>query len=185
MATSIHSHITNMAAATTMHGIIDQFYKPSGGPSLLAGYYQDIPATSVAWLIGRIPDKPDAIQLPGGLSLGFPGSGVAVASLRYNGELLCQSDIFAHSESEARQIVDSANSQLALARSIAQLTGTKGADKDVKAAFASIQVQQKEKVAVFTATIPLGVLKKIWAEVQPQSPGITPSPTPMSERRKR
>src|SRR5258708_1339122 len=136
--------VTNMSAAGPMHGIIDQFYKPSGGgPSLLAGYYHDVPVTSVAWLIGRIPDEPDAVQLPGGLSFSFPGSGVAVASLRYNGALLCQADVFAQSESEAKQIVDSANSHLALARGIAQFMGTKGPDKDVKAAFASIQVQQK------------------------------------------
>ena len=59
--------------------------------------------------------------------------------------------------------------------------------KDVKAAFASIQVEQKEKVAVFTATIPPGVLKKIWSEAQPEVPAITPSPTPTpkKERRKR
>ncbi len=181
--------VTNMISAGIMHGIIDQLYKPTSGPSLLADYYHDVPVTSVAWLIGRIPDEPDAIQLPGGLNLGFPGSGVAVASLRYNGALLCQADVFAHSESEARQIVDSANSQLALARGIAQWMGTKGPDKDVKAAFASIQVEQKEKVAVFTATIPPNIFKKIWSEAQPESPVVSPSPaptpTPKTEHRKR
>jgi hypothetical protein len=140
-------------------------------------------------LIGRIPDQPDAIQLPGGLSFSFPGSAVAVASLRYNGALLCQADVFTQSEPEAKQIVDSANSHLALARGIAQFMGTRGPDKDVKAAFASIQVQQKEKIAVFTATIPPSILKKIWSEAQPESPDppptATPSPTPKIERRKR
>jgi hypothetical protein len=179
--------VTNMAAADSMHGIIDQFYKPSQGPSLLADYYHDVPVTSVAWLIGRIPDDPDGVQIPGGLSFTFPAKAVAVASLRYNGALLCQADVFAQSESDAKQIVDSANTHLTLARSIAQWMGAKGPDKDVKAAFASIQVQQKEKMAVFTATIPPAILKKIWAEAQPESPAPSPlpSPTPKSERRKR
>jgi len=54
--------ITNMAATDPMHGIIDQLYKPSGGPSLLADYYRDVPITSMAWVIGRIPDDPDGLQ---------------------------------------------------------------------------------------------------------------------------
>src|SRR6266852_3284613 len=169
--------VTNIAAPDPMHRIIDHFYDPSNGPSLLAGYYQDVPMTSVAWLIGRIPDEPDAIQLPGGLSLGFPANAVAVASLRYNGALLCQADIFAQSEPDARQIVDSANTHLALARTIAQWMGTKGPDSDVKAAFTSIQVRQKEKMAIFTATIPPGILKKIWTEVQPESSVASPTPS--------
>jgi hypothetical protein len=101
--------------------------------------------------------------------------------------LLCQADVFAQSESDAKLIVDSANTHLTLARSIAQWVGAKGPDKDVKAAFTSIQVQQKEKVAVFTATIPPAILKKIWSEVKPESPEPlpSPSPTPKRERRKR
>jgi hypothetical protein len=179
--------VTNMVSAGPMHGIIDRFYRPSSGPSLLANYYQDVPITSVAWLIGRIPAEPDAVQLPGGLSFSFPASAVAVASLRYNGALLCQADVFAQSESEARQIVDSANGHLALVRSIAQWVGTKGSDQDVKAAFASIQVQQKEKTAVFTATIPPAILRKIWTEVQTESPAPAQaaSPTTKNQRRKR
>jgi hypothetical protein len=80
--------------------------------------------------------------------------------------LLFRADLFAQSEAQAKQIVDSATTHLALVRSIAQSMGAHGPDKDLKAAFDSIQVEQKENVAVFTATIPQSLIKKIWSEVQ-------------------
>jgi hypothetical protein len=173
--------VTNMPSPEPMHGIIDRNDKPAPGPWLLAAHYRDVPATSIAWLIDRIPNKADSVQLPGGFSFSFPADSVAVASLRYTGSLLFRADIFAQSEAQAREIVDSANTHLSLARSIGQWMGSRGPDKDIKAAFESIRVEQKENVAVFTATIPQSVLKKFWSEAQsesaapvypaPQSPG--------------
>jgi hypothetical protein len=157
---------TNMVSPEPMHGIIDRTYKSTGGPSLLTTHYRDVPAASVAWLIDRIPNKPDNVQLPGGFSLTLPGDTVAVGSLRYTGSLLFRADVFAQSESQARQIVDSANTHLALVRSIGQFVGRKGTDKDIKTAFDSIQVEQKENVAVLTATIPESVLRKLWSEAK-------------------
>jgi hypothetical protein len=140
-------------------------------------HYSDVPLGSLAWLIDRIPNKPDNIQLPGGFALTIPGNTVAVASLRYTGSLLFRADVFAQSEAEAKQIVDSANSHLALVRSIGQIMGNKGPDKDIKAAFESIQAAQKENVAVFTATVPQTILKKIWSEAQSEtaSPALPPA----------
>jgi hypothetical protein len=159
--------ITNMASPEPMHGIIDRSVKPSAGPSLL-GHYSDVPLGSMAWLIDRIPNKPDNVQLPGGFAITLPAEAVAVGSLRYTGSLLLRADVFAQSEAQARQIVDSANSHLALVRSIGQFIKTKGPDQDIKAAFDSLQATQKENVATFTATIPQSVLKKIWSEAQSQ-----------------
>lgn len=165
--------VTNMVSAEPMHGIIDRAYKPTSGPSLLA-HYRDVPAASVAWLIDRIPNKPDNVQLPGGFAITLPGDTVAVGSLRYTGSLLFRADIFAQSESQAREIVDAANTHLALVRSIGQFVGRKGNDKDVKAAFDSIQVEQKENVATLTATVPQSVLKKLWSEAKAE--GSVPAP---------
>ena len=120
----------------------------------------------MAWLISRISSKPGNVELPGGFALTLPGDTVAVASLRYTGSLLLRADIFAQSEAQAKQIVDSANTHLALVRSIGDVMGKRGPDKDMKAAFDSIQVGAKENVAVFTATVPQSILKKIWSEVQ-------------------
>jgi hypothetical protein len=159
--------ITNMASPEPIHGIIDRSSKPSTGPVLLS-HYSDVPLGSLAWLIDRIPNKPDNVQLPGGFAITLPAEAVAVGSLRYTGSLLLRADVIAQSEAQARQIVDSANSHLALVRSIGRFIKTKGPDQDVKAAFDSLQATQKENVAVFTATIPQSILKKIWSEAQSQ-----------------
>lgn len=159
--------ITNMVSPEPMHGIIDRSLKPSAGPVLLS-HYSDVPLGSLAWLIDRIPNKPDNVQLPGGFAITLPAEAVAVGSLRYTGYLLLRADVFAQSEAQARQIVDSANSHLALVRSIGQFIKTKGPDQDIKAAFDSLQATQKENVAVFTATIPQSVLRKILSEAQSQ-----------------
>ena len=167
---------TNMASAEPMHGMIDRTFKPSSGPTLLKDHYHDVPLGSLAWLMDRISNKPDNVQLPGGIGLTLPPDTVAVASLRYTGSLLFRADVFAQSEVQARQIVDSANTHLALVRSIGQVVGTRGPDKDIKAAFDSIQVEQKENVAVFTATVPQTILKKIWSEAQAE--GAVPTRKP-------
>jgi len=165
---------TNMASSERMHGISDRSRKTSAGPVLLS-HYSDVPLGSMAWLIDRIPNKPDNVQLPGGFAITLPAEAVAVGSLRYTGSLLLRADIFAQSEAQARQIVDSANSHLALVRSIGQFIKTKGPDQDIKAAFDSLQATQKENVAIFTATIPQSILKKIWSEAQSQ--GAIPAST--------
>jgi len=137
-------------------------------------------------------DVTHSVQLPGGFSFSFPADSVAVASLRYTGSLLFRADVFAQSEAQAREIVDSANTHLSLARSIGQWMGARGPDKEIKAAFDSIRVEQKENVAVFTATIPQSVLRKFWSEVQsegsipavPVYPGQQPphAPGPAQKR---
>lgn len=160
--------VTNMASPEPMHGMIDRSLKPSAGPVLLS-HYRDVPLGSMAWLIDRIPNKPDNVELPGGFAITLPAEAVAVGSLRYTGSLLLRADIIAQSEAQARQIVDSANSHLALVRSIGQFIKTKGPDQDIKAAFDSVQATQKENVAIFTATIPQSVLKKIWSEAKVQA----------------
>ncbi|HEX4602663.1 MAG TPA: hypothetical protein VH724_01595 [Candidatus Angelobacter sp.] len=156
---------TNMVSPEPMHGIIDRTFKSSSGPALLS-HYSDVPLGSVAWLIDRISNKPDNVELPGGFAITLPADTVAVGSLRYTGSLLLRADVFAQSQAQAKQIVDSANAHLALVRGIGQFIKPKGADKDIKDAFDSIQVAQKENVAVFTATVPQSVLKKIWSEAQ-------------------
>ena len=171
--------VTNMASPEPMHGILDRTYSNSTGPSLVKDHYRDVPFGSLGWLITRIPGKPDNVQLPGGFGLTLPGDTVAVGSLRYTGlSLLLRADVFAQSQAQAKQIVDSANTHLALVRGIGQVIKTKGPDKDIKAAFDSIQVEQKENVAVFTATIPQSMLKKIWSEAQAEGAVPTPAHKP-------
>lgn len=183
-----HLAATNMPSPEPMHGIIDRSlkdrsFKPTNGPALLSGYYSRVPLGSVAWMIDRIPNKPGNLQLPGGFALTLPADAVAVASVRYAGNLLLRADLIAQSEAQAKQIADSANTNLTMVRSIGQSLGMKGPDADIKAAFDSIQIAQKENVAVFTATVPQTILKKLWSEARPEPAVPTPTATPVPRKR--
>jgi len=156
--------VTNMDRSEPMHGIVDRsITRHAAGPSLLDAFYNRVPHGSLGWVIARGPNQ-DAWQLPGGFSL--PADSIAVASLRYDSSLLFRAEISAQSETQAKQMVEDANSHLALVHSIGESLGARGQDKDLKAAFDSLRVEQKENVAVFTATIPQSLIKKIWSEVQ-------------------
>ena len=84
--------VTNMVSPEPMHGIIDRIIQALRGPVLLS-HYSDVPLGSLAWLIDRIPNKPDNIQLPGGFAITLPAEAVAVGSLRYTGSLLLRADV--------------------------------------------------------------------------------------------
>ena len=179
--------VTNMASPELLHGIIDRSQKPARGPWLLEAHYHDVPSTSLAWFIDRLPNHADNVHLPGGLSFSFPPDSIAVASLRYTGSLLFRADVFTQSDAQAKDIVDAANTHLSLVRSIGQSMGARGPDKDIKAAFDSVEATQKENVAVFTATIPQSLLRIVLSEAQnaeaPSPPTPSTSPTPRHRKR--
>jgi hypothetical protein len=144
---------------------------------LLQTYYHNVPGASLAWIISRIPAKSSAPQI-GGLTFSFLENTVTVGSVRYDGSLLLRAEVFAVTETEARRVVDSANTFLALNRSVGRTMGTKGADADVKAALDSIHVEQKGNRAVFTAVLPHTFLKKILTEARSEGPIIATSTSP-------
>jgi hypothetical protein len=182
--------VTNMASVDAMQGIIDRMHGSPVGPSLLADYYARVPLGSLAWVIDRIPANSDAAQLPEGLNFSFLANTVAVVSLRYNGSVLFRGDIVTASETEARKVLDSANTFLVIYRSFSHSLDARGNDPDVKAALDSIQAEQKGNVATFTATFSQRFLKKIVSEAQLEgagaaSPSPSPSPTPPKRGRGR
>ena len=178
--------VTNMASPEPMRGMIDRFHHASGEPSLVKDYYSRIPATSLAWLINRMPSGADTPQLPGGLSFGFLENTVAVASLRFNGDLLLRADVLAANDAAAAHVVDSAKTFFAIYRTVSRSVGASGNDPDVKAALDSIRVEQDGNAAVFTAAFSPRFVKKIVAEAGPEvlsaTPTPVPSPTPARKR---
>lgn len=169
--------VTNMESAEPIHGMVDKFRNSAlaaQGPYLAQAYYRYVPFGSPAWMVYRLPSQPEAAQLPGGLSFDFLQNTTGVVSLRYSGSLQLKAEVFAESEAEAREVAESAHNFLSLYRSIAQAVGTRGADKDVKKAFDSIQIEQKENRAIFTATVPPAFLKKIASDAQ--TGGQAPAP---------
>src|SRR5262249_6901604 len=137
--------------------------------------YRNVPLTSLAWLIDRIPPNAPTPQLPGGINFSFLENTVTVASLRYAGDVLFQADVIAPTEADAKNVMESAKTFLAVYRTVARTVRTKGTDADVKAAIDSIQVNQKGNVTVFNATLSQKFLKKL-VEVQPE--GVTAAPSP-------
>lgn len=182
--------VTNAASADPMHGMIDRLQHGSGEPALVKEYYRHVPTASLAWLINRVASGAGEPQLPGGLSFGFLEDTVAVASLRYAGDLLLRADVYARNENAAGNIVESARTLFAVYRTVSHTLGPRGNDPDVKAALDSIHVEQDGKVAVFTAAFSQRFMKKIVAEAGPEvlsatpTPANTPSPAPRPKRRR-
>jgi len=168
--------VTNMVSSDPIHGMIDRFHHRSAGPSLVKDYYRHVPVTSLVWVIDRMPSSSDVPQLPGGLNFGFLEGTVAVASLRYSGDLLLRADVFAASEAGAAKIVDSARTFFAVYRTVSRSLGARGNDPDVKAALDSIRVEQDGNAAVFTAAFTQRFLRKVLAEAGPE--GLTGAPSP-------
>jgi len=159
--------VTNTASIEPMRGIIDKSRDSSlvgRGPSLLAAYYHDVPVTSLAWALYRMPPQADAAQLPLGFSFDFLENTVTVASLRYTGSLHFKGQIVAQSQAAAQDLAERANNFLALYRTVGKSVGPRGADPDVKAMVDSIQIQQDGNSAIVTAIIPEGFLKKVTSE---------------------
>jgi hypothetical protein len=178
--------VTNMASAEPMHSVIDKFRHPARadrGPLLAQSYYPYVPFFSAAWLVYRVPSQPGRAQLPEGLSFDFLQNTTGVISLRLplwlSSECRFKAEVFTESDAAAEEVAESAHNYLALYRSIAQSLGTKGGDRDVRKAFDSIQVEQKENRAIFTAAISQAFLKKIASAAQtgiqePPLPGKNP-----------
>jgi len=167
------------SSADAMHQIIDRTHEPSRGPWLLQTYYQHVPSASLGWIMSRISAKSSAPQI-GGLTLNFLANTVTVGSVGYDGSLRLRADIFAVTDTEARHVVDSANTFLALYRRVGQTTDSQRADPDVKAALDSVRIEQKGNTAIFTAMFPHTLLKKIVPEIArdsgPRAPSISLSP---------
>jgi hypothetical protein len=154
--------VTNMASAGPMHRIIDRLQTP-GGPLLLESYYRHVPFGSVGWLMARIPAKGSGLPIPGGLSINLHQDAVAVVSMRYTGTLTTRADILTQSESEAKELASSIRPVIAVARDLSQ---PKPSDQDLKAAFDSLQIQQKESTVTITVTVPEKLLKKLANDAQ-------------------
>ena len=175
--------VTNTSSAEPIHGMIDKFRNTAlagRGPYLAEHYYRYVPFRSAAWLVYR-PSQGGAGQLPEGLSFDFLQNTTGVVSLQYplwvSRPLSLKAEIFTDSEANAVDVAESAQNFLSLYRSVSQSLGLRGADRDVKKVFDSIQVDQKDNRAILTASIPQAFLKKIASDAQaPSSSGSANKP---------
>jgi hypothetical protein len=160
--------VTNMESAEPMHTIIDKSGHARAigkGPFLIANYYRYVPFGSLAWAMLRLPAQPAAKQRLEGFDIDFLQNTVSIASVRYTGSIRLKAEVISENDAAAQRVGEAANIYLVLARGAGEWLNPGGSDKDVKAAFDSIQVEQQNKRTVVTMTIPQEFLKKMAARI--------------------
>jgi len=176
---------TTSSSPDVMHGVIDGIHGSPKGPELLQNYHHNVPPATLAWTIDRIRRGSGSSARPFTSNLSFLENTTAVASLRYNGSLLLRADIFAASDAEARQVMDSANAFLAIYGLLDRSSGIRK-DADVKAALDSIRLEQKGNVVTVTASCSDKLLKKFQSELESEviAAPTPPAQTPLPGRKK-
>lgn len=156
--------VTTGQTSESMHSIIDKAGNARitiKGPALASSYYRYVPFGSLAWIMVRVPSDLGGAALPEGMSLDFLQDTVSIASVRYTGSLRVKLEVFSANESDAKKVTEAASSLLAIGRSATASLKPSGTDKDVKAVFDSIQVEQNGKRTAVSVVIPQEFLNKL------------------------
>ncbi len=178
---------SNVDDPDVIHGMIDRYRQaalPFSGPPLVSEYYHRVPLGSIVWTIARppaagAPQEHGELLLPGGWSGLLPAGSVVIASARPLNDVHLRAVVITQSEDEAQKFTQQVGTYLALFKSLEISIETGGPDKDVKAAFDSLEVHQDKNEAVLTAKVPYAFFKKVLAE-PPVQLGPEP-PTPQQQ----
>jgi len=154
--------VTNTDSADAMHGIIDKAshsYSFAEASPLVRDYYSYVPFGSLGWAMLRMPQRSGSAPVAGEFNMDFLQNSVSVLSVRYTGSIRIRAEVISASEADAAKVFQAANLFVTFTKGLAG-TGT-GQDKDVNAAFNSVQVQQTGKSTVLSATIPQAAVQKM------------------------
>lgn len=189
---------SNVDSPDVIRGMIDSYKQaalPFAGPSLVSQYYRRVPLGSIVWTIAR-PSGNSAAQdrgellLPGSWSGLLPRDSLVIASAWPLNDVHLRVDVITHSADEARRFTEQVGTYLTLFKSLEISVDAGGPDKDVKAAFDSLEAHQDKSEAVLTAKVPYAFFKKVLSEPPvelgpaPQQPEPAPQPeTPMAKRK--
>ena len=179
--------ISNTGDATQIDHIIDEYRRsafPSSGPRLLGKYYRRVPFTSLAWLVTEVA-PPEAISLGGISPLPFIrqlfGGGVIVGSARYNGSVLLRADDFLKDEAAAKDRAEQLQNFLTLYKTSESQTRPDHPDPDMESALNSLSVEQEGDRVRVSASIPKGLIEKMFET--PMEPEPEPTPAPAKPQR--
>ena len=185
--------VSTAESPAAMHMMIDHYRSNAlraVGPTIVAQNRERVPLGSVMWAIARLGD---------GTSPGIPVPPVAatlsgttlVASVRpvlegMAGGAALRVEAIAPDAERAQRIAEGGNTMLEMFKQLEE-GSTTGPDEDVKKLFDSIKVEQHEKSAILSATVPHGFLKKITSEppALAAEPTPTPTPTPAPSKKRR
>jgi len=184
---------SNLDDPLVIHGIVDRSRKlasPFGGPALLRQYYKEVPFASLGWAIFKIQPSGD-LPTTGrtGWSFLFAKPATVVASVRYLRAVHFRAQAFTGSAEEANQLVDRIDTYRDFFRAAQNTVSTPGPDPDVKAFLDSLRTQRQKDHAMLTATVPLGLIRKVLAEapttVTPEAqPPQSSQPSPPADKSK-
>jgi len=181
--------LSNHEDPAVILGVVQRSRKrasPFGGPSFLRAYYKRVPFASMAWVIARVDPKTSTVLLPQlpispGQLLQSPA--VVVGSARLIRAVHVRAEAFTKNPEEARELTDKLGALLALVRFSEAETPSGGPDVDVKAFFESLKVDQEKDLAVLTATMPLGFVRKVFRDPAAEVVDL-PVATPQEAERK-
>ncbi len=177
---------SNTDSVDAIRGMIDRYRRaalPFSGPSLVSQYYSRVPLGSIVWTIARPPASStqahNELLLPGGWSGLLPPDALVIASARPLNDVRLRAEVIASSEAEAQHFTEQVQTYLALFKSLEISMDSGGPDKDVKAAFDSLEVHEEKNEAVLTAKVPFAFFKKMLSappvEFSPEAPSGNPT----------
>lgn len=173
--------VSNVDDADVIHGMIDRYRQaalPFSGPDLVSQYYSRVPLGSMVWTIARPPaggsEEHGELLVPGGWSGLLPRNSVVIASAWPLNAIHLRAVVITQGEAEAEKFAAQVDTYLALFKSLEISMDSGGPDKDVKAAFDSLEIHQDKNEAVLTAKVPYAFFKKVLSEppvqLGPQAP---------------
>ena len=179
---------SNVDGLEDLHGIIDRYRAsalPFGGPKLVRDFYKHVPLGSVVWSIlhTTTAGEHSSAFFPTNVSLFVPANTTIVTSARALKSVHVKAELFTQSEADAQRFKNQMEVFFDLFKSVESSVQPNGNDKDVKALFDNIKVEQSGTRATLSAVIPFDFFKKLLAETpsevapQPQ-PQATPPATP-------
>jgi hypothetical protein len=171
---------SNVDSPEVIRGMIDSYKQaalPFTGPALVSQYYRRVPLGSIVWTIARPPANTAAqdrgeLLLPGSWSGLLPRDSLVIASAWPLNDVHLRVDVITHSADEAQRFTEQVGTYLTLFKSLEISVDAGGPDKDVKAAFDSLEVHQDKSEAVLTAKVPYAFFKKVLSE----PPELAPAP---------
>jgi hypothetical protein len=163
--------VSNTPTAEQIHSIIDRYRTaalPFTGSSLLAAHYSDVPLLSPAWGVGKIglplSDNAGGITVMG-VSLPFSPDTTFVASLSWAGKTKLRVEEIAPTTAAAESSAAAVQNLLSFVRELENAsppdTDHPQIQADLRAMLASAEISHHKDRALFTATIPSGLLQKL------------------------
>jgi hypothetical protein len=163
--------VSNTPTAEQIHSILDRYRTaalPFTGSSLLAAHYSDVPLLSTAWGVGKIglplSDAQGGIQVMG-ISLPFSPDTTFVAALSWAGKTKLRVEEIAPDPQAAIASADAVRNLLNIVRNVENVAAPDAAhaalQADIKSMLNSADIDQHKDKAIFTATIPSGLLEKL------------------------